>query len=81
MIDNYPIKKASEMSDNEFSRWWALMNALEIIFDHAKRYDIDVDNLNLNTKKIIDEYVDPISGDILHKMRQEKNEAHSRNEV
>ena len=74
IIDNYPIKKASEMSNDELSRWIALMNALEHIYDHADRYDIDMDKINLNTKKIIDEYIDPISGDILHELETQNIE-------
>jgi|TARA_R110000787_G_scaffold336_9_gene1318 hypothetical protein len=72
ILDNNttPMKKASEMSDLEFSRWWALMQGLEVIYNHAERYDVDTDNINLNTKKIIDEYVDPISGDILYEIQQ-----------
>lgn len=66
-IDNiYPIKKAAEMPDDEFARWWALMEGLDTIFKYADKYDIDMDNINLNTKRILDEYVTPISGDILH---------------
>lgn len=69
-IDNlYPIKKAKDMKDDEFARWWALMEALDTIFTHADKYSIDIDSLNLSTKKILDEYVTPMSGDILHDIR------------
>ena len=68
--DLYPIKPAAEMPVEEFSRWWALMDALEIIFDHAERYDIDIDRINFSNKKIIEEYIEPISGDIMHKIEQ-----------
>lgn len=70
----YPIKKAEEMSDEEFSRWWALRKAMEILDDHARRYDIDLDRINLNTQKIINEYIDPISGDVLHHIKKARVE-------
>ncbi len=71
-IDNYPIKSASQMSNEELSRWWAFVQALGIIFTHAEKYDIDIDKMPLNTKKILDEYINPISGDILHELNKDK---------
>jgi hypothetical protein len=73
-IDNlYPIKQAKDMNDEEFARWWALMEALDTIFTHADKYSIDIDDINLSTKKILDEYVTPISGDILHDIKTARN--------
>jgi hypothetical protein len=72
-IDNYPIKRACEMSNEELSRWWAFVQALDIIFTHAEKYDLDIDKMPLNTKKILDEYIDPISGDILHELNKEQS--------
>lgn len=73
MSDTPEVKKAADMSDLEFSRWWALIKGLKIIFTHAEKYDIDIDNMNLSTKKIIDEYVDPMSGDIMHQIQKARD--------
>lgn len=66
----YPIKKAKNMADDEFARWWALMEGLKVIFDHADKYNIDMDSVNINSKRILDEYVTPISGDILNDIQE-----------
>lgn len=60
----YPIKKSTEMSVKEFSRWWAFMESLKLIFDYADKVNLEVEEINMNTKRILDEYIDPISGDI-----------------
>lgn len=77
----YPIKPAKEMSKREFSRWWAFMESLKIIFDHADKLGLETEDINLNTKKILDEYIDPIAGDIendLTKFLEGTNEENTR---
>ena len=57
-----------EMTDEYVARWYALIQALHIIWNHADKYNIDLDDVNLDTRKIVREYVNPISGDILHEL-------------
>lgn len=64
MID--PPKTSAEMSPEVLSRWLAFTKSLEIIFDHAEKHGIDIDTINIDTRKIVKEYIDPMSGDILH---------------
>lgn len=65
----YPIKKAKEMSDEEFSRWWAFIESLDIIFKHADKLGMEIEDININVKKMIDEYISPISGDIMNDIK------------
>lgn len=72
-MENNRSKLSDSMSDVEIARWSALIEALEIIFKHADKHNIDIENLNLDTRKLLKEYVDPISGDILYNLKRQKN--------
>lgn len=63
-------KLTEDMSDVEIARWTALITALKIIYGYADKYGIE--DVNLDTRKILKEYVDPISGDILYNIKKEK---------
>lgn len=76
-MEQNKIRLSDSMSDIEIARWSAFIEALEIIFNHADKYDLDVDNLNLDTRKLLKEYIDPISGDILYNIKKQKDKMFS----
>ena len=63
-----PQEEPTSMTDEYVSKWYALIHALNVIWRYADQAGIDPDEINLDSRKIVREYIEPISGDILYEM-------------
>lgn len=74
-----PLRKKNRPKPNQFhdksllavSRWLALINAVELIFDRADRLGIPSTSVDLSPNDIQD-YIDDISGDIYYGLNGSK---------
>lgn len=67
--DNYPIKNAKDMSLEEMSRWYALLNALKFINHTSELTGIQVKEKDIDYREI-STYIDSVGGDIETHIRE-----------
>lgn len=61
--------KIEDMSTYEIAGWTALCHAIRHIYDYADKHGVDMENVNLDTRKILKTYVDPMRGDIIEALQ------------
>lgn len=68
-IDNYPIRKADDMSLEELTNWYSFMNAIKFVSIFCKKKGIDPDTIELDSREI-SKYIQTTSGDILTNLKE-----------